>query len=73
MILQLIGANYYIPPSGNMLWLSFFLATYRDLPFFRQSYAFLLQVQLLDSLLHPLQTPFSIGLPHVLHGVHPQA
>jgi hypothetical protein len=30
-----------------------------------------LQVHWAAFLLHPLQTPFSIGLPHFLHGVHP--
>ena len=30
-----------------------------------------LQVHCAAFLLHPLQTPFSIGLPHFLHGVHP--
>jgi hypothetical protein len=28
-------------------------------------------VQSLAFLLHPLQTPFLIGFPQILHGVHP--
>lgn len=44
-----------------------------NLSFSRQIYSLLLQVQLLDSLPHPLQTPFLIGFPHFLHGVHPHA
>jgi hypothetical protein len=33
---------------------------------------FALQVHSEDFLPHPLQTPFLIGLPHFLHGLHPQ-
>jgi hypothetical protein len=30
------------------------------------------QVQSPDFLLHPLHTPFFMGLPHFSHGLHPQ-
>jgi hypothetical protein len=35
------------------------------------SSGYFLQVQSLYFLPHPLQTPFLIGFPHLLHGVHP--
>jgi hypothetical protein len=34
---------------------------------------YLSQVQSLDFFLQPLHTPFSIGFPHFLHGVHPHS
>jgi hypothetical protein len=33
---------------------------------------FSLQVHLSDGWLQPTHTPFLIGMPHVLHGSHPQ-
>jgi len=35
-------------------------------------YFLTLQVHSEASFLQPEQTPFSIGIPHFLHGVHPQ-